>query len=41
MGYGRSLLRDKEQPEEFTDENAKREFEISGLCTKCQNEIFK
>lgn len=27
--------------EEFTDELSKREFEISGLCQKCQDEVFE
>ena len=26
---------------EFKDELSKREFEISGMCQKCQDEIFK
>lgn len=26
---------------EFKDELSKREFEISGMCQKCQDKIFK
>lgn len=26
---------------EFTDELSRKEYTISGLCQKCQNEVFK
>jgi hypothetical protein len=31
---------DGNDPKEFRDERSKREFRISGLCQKCQDEFF-
>ena len=31
---------DKVKPEDFRDENSRREFEMSGICQACQDEIF-
>jgi len=31
----------KVQPQDFCDEISKKEFEISGMCQKCQDDVFK
>lgn len=28
-------------PEDFRDDLSRKEFSISGLCQKCQDEVFK
>ena len=30
----------KINPDEFRDEHSRREYKISGLCQKCQDEFF-
>lgn len=31
---------DKVKPEDFRDDNSRREHEMSGICQSCQDEIF-
>lgn len=31
---------DKTKPEDFRDELSRKEYEISGICQRCQDDIF-
>lgn len=31
----------KVDPKDFRDELSRKEFKISGMCQKCQDEVFK
>jgi len=35
------LCREPINMEDFEDEISKREYYISGICQKCQNEVFR
>ena len=50
VGFGKEVEKVKEgkcpfcskkiKMEDFTDESALKEYHISGICQKCQNEFF-